>query len=180
MPNPKQTSPPCHSSYFLSFHLPSRFTACNSTMGAIDRNLDQAASFLTLSSSSTSTISPLLVELPPSLHCRRSDEDSVTLLLLGLHSVVQDVRGDCNDCSCFFLLSLTSACHCFMILAVCSSSALPLYCDPICKPKKKKKKKKSNLCSYWENWQYAWTGGGDKATDFKNVSPVSLVHTGEV
>lgn len=138
LPNPKQTSPPCHSSYSLSFHLPSRFTAGNSSMGAIDRNLDQAASFLTLSSSSTSTISPLLVGLPPSLHCRRSDEDSVTLLLLGLHSVVQDVRGDCNDCSCLFLLSLTSACHCFMILAVCSSSALPLYCDPICKPKKRK------------------------------------------
>ena len=60
------------------------------------------------------------------------EENSVALTLLGLHSADKEVRGDCKNSCCFLLLSLTSACHCLIILAICSSSTLLLKLDPIC------------------------------------------------
>jgi hypothetical protein len=90
------------------------FIVGSSSMTARYGRLDEPTA-----SSSSSTISPLcMLSLGRDVGLRKA-ETSLTLLLLGLHSVDKEVRaGDAKNCSCFFLLSLTSACHCFITMAI--------------------------------------------------------------
>lgn len=125
-----------HVTLFIPFEIITLKSYClcivgNSSTTARDGCLDEstASSFTTFSSSSSSTISPLCM-LSLGRDVRLSKE--LTLVLMGLHSVDKEVRGDTKNCSCFFLLSLTSACHCFNIFAVRPSNSLLLKFDPIC------------------------------------------------
>lgn len=86
----------------------------SSSMTARDGRLDEPTA-----SSSSSTISPsCMLSLGRDVGLRK-EATSLTLLLLGLHSVDKEVRaGDTKNRSWFFLLSLTSVCHFFIIVAI--------------------------------------------------------------